>query len=1029
MKKIGFILDIEGGDRSIATITRLELELDKVNKQIREAKKEGKPFDGLKADQVDIRNQLKLTNKEIRDMTRNFQNQSFPDGSIVKLEQRYSNLRTGIRALSKTERESDFGKRMIANSRILKDEIREVSEAFGDTTPNIGNYEESIKRVLSGQSSLTGEVGGLLKSLGPAAVFGALSVGGAKLIQLIGDTTQQFIRLRGEVANLTQLYGVELDSLTVGVQAISETFKQPFDQVLVAANALTQQLTGDFQESLRLIEQGFLTGANGSDEFLDILREYPTFFEEAGFSGQEFINIINSQVQQGIFSDKGVDTIKEANERLRDLRGTALDGLEAIGLTGEQVTKVIAEDGIAGAIALVSGEISKLAPESREAFLAIDGIFGSPGLDAGFSFISSLKEINSEIPIVTSNLTDLQVAQQQQLEQEKKLADAQNRLSRNFSSFSTELSTASVGLRAYGFEILNQITNTLRFGQVGALVFDSLQKAQENNAKRGAEINASIVKNGEEAFRESRKLLFLPDAEIERQVQEIFGGATGSGGGIDKVKETTKTFEELKREQTELKKTISNLRVEGKDYTDELVRYNEVTKQVTGVNNIFNKSVEKTKEIFADGSLAAISAEVAAIQKEVNEAPESDLPALLQRLVAESEQLDLAKERIQNLRGALEDDTAPTQALAPLETLAPGEVTQTDSSIEQSEIDKIEDRKNRLILAAAETAAGIKDIEDAQAQFNINKNVLELEAEGEKLRVQLENAELAAAERLRIETELAENILNLKESQSEKEKIISSTKESSIKEDAKSTAEAVVKGAEELSKNFEKFLSGQESLERAFLKASFASFLTAIENQINLSLVAIITKQIESKGFIGLATGAALAAVVKGAFAVAKSKIKGFAEGGKIEGINIPTRDNGDNVLITARTGEVVLNEDQQAAIKQLSGTNDIFSLAQVPGFNDGGLIGGGSIAPQLVNPNVVASQERQAVYAKEAREEARKMNKDFIDQFEEAQNRAADRLADLLEAATERGTGKGVRDSNLQNERLNAFNTQNNIL
>lgn len=66
-----------------------------------------------------------------------------------------------------------------------------------------------------------------------------------------------------------------------------------------------------------------------------------------------------------------------------------------------------------------------------------------------------------------------------------------------------------------------------------------------------------------------------------------------------------------------------------------------------------------------------------------------------------------------------------------------------------------------------------------------------------------------------------------------------------------------------------------------------------------------------------------------------QGKIKGYTTGGVItDGFGI-RRNNGDNVLITARTGEAILNETQQALIG-----HDLLKMAGVPGFNKGGVVG-----------------------------------------------------------------------------------------
>ena len=53
------------------------------------------------------------------------------------------------------------------------------------------------------------------------------------------------------------------------------------------------------------------------------------------------------------------------------------------------------------------------------------------------------------------------------------------------------------------------------------------------------------------------------------------------------------------------------------------------------------------------------------------------------------------------------------------------------------------------------------------------------------------------------------------------------------------------------------------------------------------------------------------------------------------DGVSI-SRGNGDNRLITAKDGEVILNESQQRAL----GGSNIFKSIGVPGFAKGGVVG-----------------------------------------------------------------------------------------
>ena len=94
-------------------------------------------------------------------------------------------------------------------------------------------------------------------------------------------------------------------------------------------------------------------------------------------------------------------------------------------------------------------------------------------------------------------------------------------------------------------------------------------------------------------------------------------------------------------------------------------------------------------------------------------------------------------------------------------------------------------------------------------------------------------------------------------------------------------------------------------------------------------------------------------ALVKAAFGLARKGLAQFADGGLVENVDgfangglsgtlITSRmgkpirrSNGDNLLATVKTGEVILNQRQQSA---LGGANT-FRKIGVPGFANGGMI------------------------------------------------------------------------------------------
>jgi tape measure domain-containing protein len=109
-----------------------------------------------------------------------------------------------------------------------------------------------------------------------------------------------------------------------------------------------------------------------------------------------------------------------------------------------------------------------------------------------------------------------------------------------------------------------------------------------------------------------------------------------------------------------------------------------------------------------------------------------------------------------------------------------------------------------------------------------------------------------------------------------------------------------------------------------------------------------------------LGTIRAIATTVRAGIAISKVNAQQFFRGGKIRTVsgelidmqpNIPAQAGGDNVLIAAKPGEVVLNKDQQNAL----GGPEVFKSIGVPGFNTGGVILPRTIPN--ISPNVISGR------------------------------------------------------------------------
>jgi hypothetical protein len=98
----------------------------------------------------------------------------------------------------------------------------------------------------------------------------------------------------------------------------------------------------------------------------------------------------------------------------------------------------------------------------------------------------------------------------------------------------------------------------------------------------------------------------------------------------------------------------------------------------------------------------------------------------------------------------------------------------------------------------------------------------------------------------------------------------------------------------------------------------------------------------------GIQSGITVASGFKSIKAITSTKtpkgqnptLQGLATGGVVKGGVAIKRNNGDDRLITAKTGEVVLTENQQRIIGA-----DMFAIAGVPGFASGGVVGASALS------------------------------------------------------------------------------------
>lgn len=237
------------------------------------------------------------------------------------------------------------------------------------------------------------------------------------------DYNKGLVEATKRTKDLTGLSGNELKGVRNEVQAVADSYGKDFNEVLESTNALSKQFGVSFQEAMKLVEDGFHAGADSNGEFIDNIKEYPAYFREAGLSASQFIAITAQANKSGIYSDKGIDVIKEGNLRIRKMTKATAEALEGIGISSKKVQQSLA-DGSKTTFDIMQEVSAKLAefPEaSTEVGTALADIFGGPGEDAGLQYILTLKDIDTNLDNVKKRGGELVKLQEEQLRSQVEL--------------------------------------------------------------------------------------------------------------------------------------------------------------------------------------------------------------------------------------------------------------------------------------------------------------------------------------------------------------------------------------------------------------------------------------------------------------------------------------------------------------------------------------------------------------------------------------------------------------------------------
>lgn len=975
------ILDIKVKyEDAIYGIIRYKEKIDQLKQSIKDLQQQEKDktitTNEMKVQTEAINATIKEYQYNVRALRKEIQNnvrtENEQEGSLKQLRAQLSNATKAYDEMSRAERDSSKGQKMQEHIQDLIEELKEAEEATGRFQRSVGSYYDSMMKAADDLQNTEffgfdvvddtgiGKVMEMGKSVEDLSVkFGALKNTALSLL-----TNPYFLAIAGvagvgmafkwfydynkglmEATRLTQqftgLTGNEMKSVRNEVLAVSDTFNLDFTETMQSANTMSKAFGISVSESLKIMQDGLVSGANANGEFLDTIKEYPRYFKEAGLSAEEMVAISTQATKEGIFSDKGVDTIKEGNLRLREMTTATAAALDGIGISSKQVQKDL-QDGSKTTFQVmqeVANKLKELPQSSAAVGSAIANIFGGPGEDAGLAYIEMLGDVELNMDKVKAKSGDIAKAQEDELNATKELQDAMASLfdftGGGFETMKAQLSTiAKKSLTAVIKGVVQAINyfidwynESLLFrGLINAiginfrlmwnavklvcnLVIDAF-KRMGFAAKGMLDILEGIVTFDLSKAQKGFKEMF----DLSGTIKEVWHDIKNAG--IEIGNSFADGFENTVNGRLEHLKLVG---VNGGATSSEPVNGNKGTtpaaKGSTTKGSTTNGKGSTTKTKTQRAKEEAEAKAEAERRKKQEKELQSQI-ALIQYQY--NEQVMAAKKRY--LAGMYDNERDYSNDLEQLEK---DMVTRSiNAYVEAGQIgaEKAQEMQAKLLDIMIKAKADLKN-QAKEIVDEINKEFEEAEkkrrdadimnggtgeeddaAKLERYKAFLQSKMDAYKDYAAVQEQLQKDLSD----EEVKEQEEANKKKAALQEDQLKMMSDMI---QTMGDGLSEFFENEDKSLHSFLKSMLTSILDAIEIAVNAYYAQILAKEIASKSWGGVASAAALMVLIKAAFAGVKALVKGFSVGGYVQGAGTGTSDsiparlsNGESVMTAKAT-------------------------------------------------------------------------------------------------------------------------------
>ena len=901
-----------------------------------------------------------------KEMQNNLKQEQEQEGSLKSLRAQLSNATKAYDELSRAERNGAKGNELRDHINKITQELKQAEQETERYYRNVGNYYNSMLDALADvqngdflriDNTPIGDAIGMTVQLGQAAegagtkikAFGKtllglmtnpvfLTIAGIVGVGMAGKFWYDYNKGLMEASRLTTEFtgktGTEMQALRDRILALADAMGTDFKETLQTVDFLMAQYGLTAEQATKVVQDGFAAGANLSGDMLKNLSKYAPAFKDMGLSAEELAAVL-AQTRSGIFTEAGMDAIVMAGKKLREMSTTTSKALKDVGIDADQLQQQMTQGQITGfeAIQKVSAALAKVGTNSREAGQVMLNVFGRNATAAGEELLKSLAVMNTDIEIAKETTGEWGKQQEQLIAASEDLKNVTaalfdvtdngfegviNQAKIVATESLTGMMKGVVKLINYFIELYNKSTAVRGGLEMMALNFKTVYAVAKGAIKL-------IIDGFKGIGRQLKGFLQILEGVLTFDLEKARQGFNSMFTGFkDTVSEQWGDLKQVGADIWDAVKTGWNNSVNGNELKPIEIPQMGAADGISSGNGTTTPSTTKTqpqgKETGKTTAKTTADEEKRAAEERKRQEKALQAEILKIQMIYQSRMIEAKK---MYLAGLYESDEQYKTEISEIQKeeiarmldvyVQAGAIGEQKAQEMQQKLLDLQIQFNEQLKQEAAKLAEtwrkeFETLETERERQLIDEGQLEEqdnEARLERYKAFLEAKRKAYAGNAAAIKEIDEESKDTEEKKEEesyekKKKILEKNKDM-----ATQIANQITSG---FSSAFAAMFAEQEVSFKAFMKSILVTTIDAIEKALLAYEASILAKEIASKSWAGVASAAALSALIAAAFEAAKAGVNSFAVGGLVKGAGTGTSDsiparlsNGESVM-TART-------------------------------------------------------------------------------------------------------------------------------